>query len=100
MPTTTVSIYHDQVSFNGRGYVELDKKLVSHDSDMRMEMTLEFSTWSSDALILWQGKRTKNPIWEDDFEYNYMALGSKYLHQLNGSTACSVVVARIYDWIR
>ncbi len=56
--------------------MKLDKKLVSHDWDMRMEMTVEFSTWSRDAIILWQGRRSRDELW-GDYEFNYMALGSK-----------------------
>ena len=64
------AIWHDQISFDGTGYVELDKKLISHDWDMRMEITIVFSTWSSEALILWQGRRYHQ-------DPNYMSLGSK-----------------------
>ena len=56
--------------------MKLDKKLVSHDWDMRMEMAMQFSTWSSDALILWQGSREEEALW-DEYDSNYMALGSK-----------------------
>ena len=73
---TTVAIWHDEISFDGTGYVELDKKLISHDWDMRMEITLSFSTWSNEGLILWQGSRRQDPTW-GYFTSNYMALGSK-----------------------
>ena len=64
------AIWHDQISFDGTGYVELDKKLISHDWDKRLEITIDFSTWSREALIIWQGSRQH----EDP---NYMSLGSK-----------------------
>ena len=74
--STTVAIWHDEISFDGNGYVKLDKKLISHDGDMRMEITLTFSTWSNEGLILWQGSRQQDPTW-GYFKSNYIALGSK-----------------------
>ncbi len=32
-------------SFDGNGYLELDKKIVSHEDDMKNELKLDFSTW-------------------------------------------------------
>ena len=78
---TTVAIWHDEISFDGKGYVELDKKLISHDWDMRMEITLSFSTWSNEGLILWQGSRQQDPTW-GYFISNFMALGSKFKNRL------------------
>lgn len=73
---TTLAIWHDEISFDGKGYVELDKKLISHDWDMRMEITLSFSTWTNEGLILWQGSRQQDSTW-GYVTSNYMALGSK-----------------------
>ncbi len=75
-------------SFDGSGYIELDKKLVSHSPDYRLEITLEFSTAATDGLILWQGQRRKEE--EEDFwggtmgdgqivQADYMAVGSQYI---------------------
>lgn len=36
---------HGQISFKGDGYVKLEKRIVSHEPDVKNEITLEFSTW-------------------------------------------------------
>jgi hypothetical protein len=32
-------------SFDGNGYLELDRKLISHENDMINELKVEFFTW-------------------------------------------------------
>ncbi len=80
-PETPPEIWHEQVSFDGDGYIELDKKLVSHDPDYRLEITLEFSTRATEGLILWQGVRAvEEHVWTGEMELaekDYMALGSE-----------------------
>ena len=72
--------WHEEISFDGNAYLDLDKKLVSHKENMRMEIELEFSTWEPNGLLLWQGKRQRREAdsssWDTDPQYdsNYMAL--------------------------
>ena len=44
-----------EISFDGNGYLEFDKKLISYDAPMEMIMSLEFSTWEPNGLLIWQG---------------------------------------------
>ena len=40
-----------------QGYVELKSKILDHDSLHVIEITLEFSTYNDNGLLLWQGDR-------------------------------------------
>lgn len=75
MPADEDKVWHDEISFGGDGFVELDKKLVSYDSDVKIKMTLEFSTWEREGLLVWQGTREQD-YW-GGFDSNYMALAGK-----------------------
>jgi len=72
------AIWHEQVSFDGSGYIELDSKLVSHEPDYRLGIELSLSTVKSQGLLLWQGRRTTKEDYFDGLvvdEADYMALG-------------------------
>ena len=47
--------WQDEISFNGNGYIDLNKKLISHKVDMNWELKIDLSTWINEGLILWQG---------------------------------------------
>ena len=49
-----------QLSFDGKGYVELDKKLLSHNLNMNWEVKINISTWKPNGLLLWQGHIKEN----------------------------------------
>ncbi len=47
-----------EVSFDGDGYMDLNKKIISHDVNMKWELTVEFSTWLNNGLLIWRGKQS------------------------------------------
>ena len=44
-----------QVYLNGRGWLELSRKVIPQNRNMRTVITLRFATREDNALILWQG---------------------------------------------
>ena len=70
-----------QLSFDGKGYVELDKKLLSHSLNMNWEVKINISTWKPNGLLLWQGHIEEENLAENAVSLvnldqdNYEALG-------------------------
>ena len=70
-----------QLSFDGKGYVELDKKLLSHSLNMNWEVKINISTWKPNGLLLWQGHIDEENLAENAVSLvnldqdNYEALG-------------------------
>ena len=69
----TTKIRH--ISFNGSGYVAFDNKLVKHDPSFVIEISLDFSTASSEGLLLWQGSRAQGSgFFDQSIDANYIAV--------------------------
>ena len=79
--------WKSEVSFDGNGYIDLNKKIISHKIDMNWELKITFSTWIHEGLILWQGHQIQENLFENDEPINYIALGirnSKMVFVSNG----------------
>ena len=56
------------VSFNGTGYLDIDKKLLDYDTGRQVKIKIELSMIEPQGMLLWQGKN-------DQDMNNYIALG-------------------------
>lgn len=64
------------VHFDGNGYLEFSRSLLSHENEDESEViAMELSTNSSDGLIFWHGQRSS----EDGQGQDYIALASNAL---------------------
>ena len=76
IPTTSKAPDLDHlngVSFNGNGYLDLDKKLLDYAKGRQVIITIELSTIEPQGMLLWQGKNDKDMS-------NYIALGIDNKH--------------------
>ena len=48
--------WKDQISFEGNGYVDLDKTLISHKPNYNWDLQIDISTYQPNGLLLWQGQ--------------------------------------------
>ena len=70
--------WKSEVSFDGDGYMDLNKKIISHNVDMKWELKVKFSTWISNGLLIWRGKQKAGlggAFFDDDQTDLYVALG-------------------------
>ena len=52
--------YHQvELVFEGNGFMEFNKKLISYKKDTEMTLTIKFSTVEPNGLLLWQGGQTQ-----------------------------------------
>ena len=56
------------VSFNGTGYLDIDKKLLDFATGRQVKIKIELSTIEPQGMLLWQGRN-------DEDMNNYIALG-------------------------
>ena len=66
--TSKAPEWTNHVSFNGNGYLDIDKKLLDYQKGRQLEIKMELSTLENEGLLLWQGKN-------DNGVKNYIALG-------------------------
>ena len=96
IPTPTPpTIWEREVSFDGAGYIDLNKKMISHKVDMNWELKINFSTWIQEGLILWQGNQIQENLFDDDDTSNYIALGIRNSRMLFISNGIELSVNQI-----
>ena len=66
--TSQAPEWTNHVSFNGNGYLDIDKKLLDYQEGRQLEIKMELSTVENEGLLLWQGRN-------DNEVKNYIALG-------------------------
>ena len=95
---TPPTIWEREVSFDGAGYIDLNKKMISHKVDMNWELKINFSTWIQEGLILWQGNQIQENLVDEDDSSNYIALGIRNSRMLFISNGIELSVNQVIRW--
>ena len=85
-----------ELVFEGNGFMEFNKKLISYKKDTEMTLTIKFSTVEPNGLLLWQGGQTQVfALAGEKFVFHFILLWSQLSSLINCIVNDGKVEARL-----